>query len=318
LDLEGPFFLHTRHLAPQRDFLRRAAAPEPRVGERLELAWRRLHEGADAVIGIHLRRADFAQAFGHQGFEFLAPLRAYLLWLDQLWPRYSRPRLFLASDSLPEVLPAFARYRPVTTETLGVTLPPDLHSLDLPPTHVQRDAAFFPDWFFLTRCQALAISNSTFSFTAAMLNDRASVFARPHPGSRTLVTFDPWDSEPLLFLTRPRSLLLDAWHRLALARRAASGVTLRQNLLAAIRWYLMVLRVRWTACRHFRGTSGLRRELLRPGFYLARTRRYDGDPSTTVASPEIPGRSTPVRTGAGSGAPSPDLLRISKSSSTHA
>jgi hypothetical protein len=126
----------------------------------------------------------------------------------------------------------------------------------------------------------------------------------------------------LLFLTRPRSLLLDAWHRLALARRAASGFTLRQNLLTAIRWYLMVLRVRWTACRHFRGTGGLRRELLRPGFYLARTRRYDGDPFTTLdlAIPEIPGRSTPARTGAGSGAPllDEDLPRISKSSSTHA
>ena len=69
-------------------------------------------------------------------------------------------------------------------------------------------------------CDALAISNSTFSFSAAMLasataapeslhrcscgddangSGRAAVRAvRPDPVQRTLVPFDPWDALPTL------------------------------------------------------------------------------------------------------------------------
>ena len=54
----------------------------------------------------------------------------------------------------------------------------------------------------MTCADRLAISNSTFSFTAAMLNQRspssAHAFVRPVPDARALVPFDPWDSYPLL------------------------------------------------------------------------------------------------------------------------
>ena len=54
----------------------------------------------------------------------------------------------------------------------------------------------------MTRADRLAISNSTFSFTAAMFSNAGSesqpVFYRPVPESRALVPFEPWDSKPLL------------------------------------------------------------------------------------------------------------------------
>jgi hypothetical protein len=77
-----------------------------------------------------------------------------------------------------------------------------------------------------------------------MLNDQASVSPGP-----TRVR-DPRDlrsvgQRAVALLTRPRSLLLDAWHRRRLAAAASrftSGRTCWQRSL-----YLMVLRVRWTA-----------------------------------------------------------------------
>jgi hypothetical protein len=44
-------------------------------------------------------------------------------------------------------------------------------------------------------------SNSNFSFVACMLNERAKMFVRPHwDFSTKFAVFDPWDSDPLLWL----------------------------------------------------------------------------------------------------------------------
>jgi hypothetical protein len=58
--------------------------------------------------------------------------------------------------------------------------------------------AYYADFFYLTQCDVLAISNSMFSFNAALLNETAGIFARPVLGSANLVPFDPWDSKPIL------------------------------------------------------------------------------------------------------------------------
>lgn len=275
VDLEGLYFLHTRHLARHRDRLRRAVEPVPALRDCLEAGWRNLRRRGDVVIGLHVRRGDFDSKFAHQGFEFVAPIAWYQSWLDELWRRHERPVLFVASDSLPQVLPALARYRPITIRDLGVELPPEFLRLDLPPVHIQRKADFFPEWFMLTRCHALAISNSTFSFTASMLNETASVFMRPDPQANALVPFDPWDSEPLLFLPPSANLPLEVLKRLSAARRGMGLRAIVPNLRRALRWYAQVLLLRATAARHYSGTAGLLRELLRPQFYLSALRRYD-------------------------------------------
>jgi hypothetical protein len=287
LDLEGPYLVHTRHLSRHRDLLRRAVEPVPALQECLEAGWQNLRRRGDVVIGLHMRRGDFDSKFSHQGFELIAPIEWYRSWLDGLWARYERPVLFVASDSLPQVLPALARYHPITIRDLGVKLPPELLRLDLPPAHLQRDADFFPEWFMLTRCHALAISNSTFSFTAAMVNETASVFMRPDPQANALVPFDPWDSEPLLFLPPSGNLLLEVLHRLSVAQRGMGLRATLPNLRRALRWYGQVLLARATASRHYSGVAGLLRELLRPQFYLSACRRYD-ESSGGAAEADLP------------------------------
>jgi hypothetical protein len=283
LDLEGPYFLHTRHLAPHREFLRGLTRPARALRDPLESAWHRLSTRGDAVVGIHVRRTDFDTALGQQGFELVAPARWYRAWLDRIWGHYEKPVLFVATDSPQDVLPAFGRWNPVTTADLDVDLPQALRHPDLPSSHVEPDAAFFPDWFMLTHCHALATSNSTFSFTAAMVNETASLFVRPDLKRGALVPFDPWDSEPLLFLPAAGNLPLDVVRRLVVAHRGLGARALRGSVRRALRWYLSVLRVRAMACRHYRGDRALSRELWRPQFYLATRRRYD-----VGASDELP------------------------------
>jgi hypothetical protein len=58
--------------------------------------------------------------------------------------------------------------------------------------------AFLLDFYVMTQADALAISNSSFSFLAALLNERAEAFVRPSLEERTLAPFDPWDSPVLL------------------------------------------------------------------------------------------------------------------------
>ncbi len=69
------------------------------------------------------------------------------------------------------------------------------------------DGAAFADWFFLSRCDALAVSNSTFSFSAAMMAAAAAEerrpeqrfrAVRPDPAAQALLPFDPWDALPTL------------------------------------------------------------------------------------------------------------------------
>jgi len=286
VDLEGPYLLHTRHLSRHRDLLRRMVEPVLALRGCLEAGWSKLQSRGAVVIGVHIRRGDFDDKFSHQGFEFVAPMKWYRAWLDELWGRYERPVLFVASDSLPQVLPALARYDPITSRDLGVSLPAEFLRLDLPAAHLQRDAGFLPDWFMLTRCQALAISNSTFSFTAAMVNESASVFARPDPRANGLVPFDPWDSEPLLFLPTTRHLPLEVLRRLVMAQRGIGARATLSNVRRALRWYADVLLVRAIAARRYSGTAGLLREMLRPQFYLSACRRYDqAEPGPPTVSP---------------------------------
>ncbi len=295
VDLEGPYLVHTRNLSPHRDLLRRLVQLLPALRLPLEAAWRDLRGRGDAVIGVHVRRSDFDLAFSQQGFEFIAPIQSYLRWLEWVWARYERPVLFVASDSLERVLPAFARYRPVTSRDLAMRFPSHLLHPDLPPAHVERDARFFPDWFILSRCDAVAISNSSFSFTACMMNETGSVFVRPRFRQKELVPFDPWDSEPLLFLPETRNVLFDILQRLSLVQRGLGTRATLPHLRRALRWYRGLLRVRAMACRQLLGPSGLRRELLRPEFYLARSRRYEGA-SAAAAGPAIETLGNPSRT----------------------
>jgi FkbM family methyltransferase len=88
----------------------------------------------------------------------------------------------VATDE-PGLLAELADFSPWDARRLSVEIP---------------GAGFLVDHHILRHADHVAISNSTFSFTASMLNRRAVGFVRPDPNHRSLVRFDPWASPVLL------------------------------------------------------------------------------------------------------------------------
>jgi hypothetical protein len=146
----------------------------------MDEAMNKLRSKGKTIISLHLRRGDYAN-FSKDPF-FIAPNKWYVKWLNEIWDSLEDPVLYIASDEPHKVISHFQAYQPVTSKELGVSLP---------------KASFYTDFYILTQCDMVAISNSTFSFAASMLNEHASIFMRPHPPQKALITFDPWNSEVL-------------------------------------------------------------------------------------------------------------------------
>lgn len=126
------------------------------------------------LIGLHIRLTDYRLPGRNKN---IAPIQWYLDWLRENWGRFDNPHLFVASDEINNVIHYFSEYKP------------DMFS---------ANANFLYDFHTLSQCDCLLISNSTFSFAAAMLNEQGSAFYRPDFDQEKMVSFDPWNSKPLL------------------------------------------------------------------------------------------------------------------------
>lgn len=152
-------------------------SPGRRVRPLLEAAVARLRSRGRTVVALHLRRGDFGY-----GRFWVAPDAWYLEWLAELWPKLDAPVLYVATDE-PAAAAAFTRFGPVFGADLACELP---------------GADYLLDHFVLAGADHLAIANSSFSFTAALLNVRGGALVRPHPDRRELVPFDAWNAPVLL------------------------------------------------------------------------------------------------------------------------
>jgi hypothetical protein len=147
------------------------------------------------IIGLHIRRGDYGRLIFH-----LTPKEWWRKWLEENWQRFVNPILFIATES-PETLEWFADYDPVTMADLNVTLKPSRRYYN----YLSHDLAkrepwqmdFFPDWYMLTLCDVLALSNSTFGFTAAMMNKFLQECWRSSIPEQGFESIDPWDSRPM-------------------------------------------------------------------------------------------------------------------------
>jgi len=200
-DLRGYFCGHTGVLAAHASAFRQLFQPVPAVQARLDAIAAHLRLSGHTLVAVHLRRGDF----GHGRF-WVAPAGWYLDWLDNLWPRLTRPMLYLATDEL-DAAGDFARFAPVLGAPLAGTA-------GLPDVVV--------DHWMLSRAPYLAISNSSFSFTAAMLNPDLKEAVRPDPDQRRMVPFDPWQA-PVLLDPTPREGLLPAGEAALIRRIVAPG-----------------------------------------------------------------------------------------------
>lgn len=185
-DLWGWFQVDTATLARQQRRFRELFEPRPEIALRLEAAVRRLRAGGRTPVGLHLRRGDFQSCWGHPLVDrsYLAtPMAQVREWLERLWPTLERPVLFVASDEAVDVGVEIGDFEHETARSLDADMP---------------SAPFYPDFYLLSRCAVLAVSNSSFSFAAAMLAPASTACFRPVPEGRRLQRFAPWASPPQL------------------------------------------------------------------------------------------------------------------------
>ncbi len=174
-DFDGFCQFHTKYYAPHKEYFRSFFQPVSEIEVIMKKALDKLYSMGKTIVGFHLRRNDY----GYGPF-FIAPSKWYNECLENLWKSLDEPVLFIASDEPKKVLKDFAGYKPVTSEDLEIEL---------------SKADFYPDFYLLSKCDIAAISNSSYSFVACMLNDRSKLFLRPDLSAGKLVSFDPWDSE---------------------------------------------------------------------------------------------------------------------------
>lgn len=170
-DIQGYCQYHTSLYAPYKDYFRllyKFTKPLERVlRESLEPLRK------DTLIGIHIRLSDYRLPGRRRN---IAPTQWYLDWLEDNWGKFDKPILFLASDEIDNIINDFRKYNPIA---------------------YPAGANFLYDFYTLSQCDCLLISNSTFSFTAAMLNEKGE-FHRPDFEQKEIVSFDPWNAKPLL------------------------------------------------------------------------------------------------------------------------
>lgn len=178
LDVWGYFGIRGDVLRPFREPFQLIFQPAPWISPFTDGVLDRLEKRGRTVIAIHVRRGDMVS---HRDY-WVAPEEWYLEHLSRIWDESDRPVLYLASDE-PSMRHAFQKYSPVVDNDLAHPLP---------------GAEFFTDWFVLTKAHHVCISNSTFSYTAALVNQRCSDFFRPSRVQSSLIRFDPWMEEQLI------------------------------------------------------------------------------------------------------------------------
>jgi hypothetical protein len=179
-DFSGYFQNHTSIYSEHKDEIRALFQPIDEIKTQVQSLVDQIRSRGKTLVAMHLRRGDFGT-----GPFVISPAQWYLNWLKVNWQQLDKPILFIASDSLDQVLADFAPYHPVTTRDYPSPLSADDQNID-----------FYPDFYVLTQSDVLLISNSSFSTSAALLNQRATSFYRPDFDLKKLVPFDPWSTYP--------------------------------------------------------------------------------------------------------------------------
>jgi hypothetical protein len=140
------------------------------------------------IIGMHVRRGDYRQLERRGSPFFWIPrLSCYVDALNSMM--LTAPKnavVYLASDEAPEV-----------RAELAIAGVPSITSAEL-ASNLDETLCLMLDFYVLTIANALIISNSSFSMSAAMLNTVSKINLRPGGLTENMVPFDPWNSHVLL------------------------------------------------------------------------------------------------------------------------
>lgn len=179
VDLWGYFQIKTSFYAQYKNVFKETFAFRKEVEKILlnHLGFIKSESENKDIIAIHLRRGDY----GYSKY-YRAPSSWYRTWINQKRYEPSKNIIYICSEE-PEIFEErFSGFKV-------------LHAKKIP--NLDKNLYWLFDFFVLTMANKVAISNSTFSFLASMLNDKSDSFVRPSFKKRALLQYDPWDSEVL-------------------------------------------------------------------------------------------------------------------------
>ena len=177
VNLSGYFCCDTTPWSSEREHFLACFKVAP-TWSQLVVQWEyALRSKGSTLVVLHLRRGDFGA-----GKNWIAPSAWYLDWLSAQWSSLENPVLYIATDDS-RVIADFAAYSPITGNQLQTPI---------------LGADFFIDHSVMRMADHLLISNSTFSATAALLNERGGQCYRPNRVTGQLCAYDPWASPVLV------------------------------------------------------------------------------------------------------------------------
>lgn len=152
------YWINKEWMNAYRDFfLSELSVREPEDSENKRI-WDRIENTQS--VGIHVRRGDFVTLNWFIGEEF------YCRAVSQIRERYPDAVYYLFSDEICWCEEHYAK--------LGFS---DGDTIEFVKGNV--DGANYIDLFLMSRCKGLILSNSSFSFLAALLNKNLSFFVNP-------------------------------------------------------------------------------------------------------------------------------------------
>ena len=177
-DLVGYFQMNTSYWKSHREIWLRLFSHAPEYQARMERCVARLRERGDRLVVLHLRQNVVNPSSAYHRSD----LEPYRKWLGDNPDILRNSTLYIATDS-PGLINEFSEYRPIHAGEVDL----------------QLDAApWLTDWWACRNADHLVIPNSTFSLSAAMLNENNGQFYRLCPDENEMRLFDPWDTDVLL------------------------------------------------------------------------------------------------------------------------
>lgn len=185
----------TSYYRPHRNQFRGFFQPVQPIREPLDDAFEELRSLGKTVIGIHRRVGDYGRLI-----FALTPVNWYKRWLRENWDRFEDPVLFVATEDR-SLLKDLAEWSPFTTDDFGVKLADSRAYYNyLAYDLVKKDPwqlDWYPDLYFLSQCDVIVGSNSTFSFAAAMLAENLKEYWRSSLPEAYFEKIDPWNARPM-------------------------------------------------------------------------------------------------------------------------
>lgn len=184
IDISGYFQYHTKYLKKYQEKFKNLFEIDDSIIRKANESLKKLKKDSQPLIALHYRAGDYLEYEKSNHPVFVPPnIDAISQKIDNIHSQIKErnPIVYLASDDLP--------YASALLSSKGIS---HITSLDF-GFDKNEDDLLALDFTLFTLADILLISNSSFSFAAAMLSKKGKYFFRPRIEDKKYIAFDPWD-----------------------------------------------------------------------------------------------------------------------------